>query len=137
MNLSARPDPHAPDDYREEVGEPGALEQAFPWLSTASLVVANLIPLAGVLFWGWDMFAVMFLFWAENVVIGGFNILRMAMCQPDEPVMWGLKLFMIPFFAVHYGGFCLGHGIFVVALFGKSQQVPMDDFGPQLLLRFF
>jgi hypothetical protein len=35
----------------------------------------------------------------------------------------GAKFFMVPFFAFHYGLFCLVHGVFVFALFGH------DDFG--------
>ena len=36
------------------------------------LVAANLVPLAGVLLWGWDAFALIALFWMENVIIGVF-----------------------------------------------------------------
>ena len=38
--------------------------------SIAVLIAANLLPLAGVLFWDWDVFLVLLLFWCENVVIG-------------------------------------------------------------------
>src|SRR5262249_53058524 len=38
-----------------------------------------------------------------------------------DPGSWIGKLFMIPFFCVHYGMFCFVHGIFVFALFGGAK----------------
>ena len=90
--------------------------------SARVLVVANLVPLAGVLFFGWSVFATLLLFWVENVIVGGFNVLRMLWAQPDNPVMWVAKAGMIPFFLVHYGIFTTVHGVFVLTLFGGVQQ---------------
>ncbi len=86
--------------------------------SALVLVAANLVPLAGVLFFGWTVFATLLLFWVENVIVGGFNILRMLVAQPQIGVMWAVKLFMIPFFTFHYGMFTTVHGVFVLSLFG-------------------
>jgi hypothetical protein len=48
------------------------------WLPSATVLVAgNLVPFAGVLFLGWDVFAVVFLPWLEDVVVGLFNVLRL------------------------------------------------------------
>ena len=47
------------------------------------LILANLLPLAGVLFWDWGIFNVVVLYWLENVIIGGINILKMLTCAPD------------------------------------------------------
>lgn len=47
------------------------------------LVLANLIPLLGVLAWGWKVFDVVVLYWFENVVIGAINIFKMLSCAPD------------------------------------------------------
>ena len=86
--------------------------------SALVLVAANLVPLAGVLFFGWTVFATLLLFWVENVIVGGFNILRMLVAQPQIGAMWAVKLFMIPFFTFHYGMFTTVHGVFVLTLFG-------------------
>ena len=82
------------------------------------LLAANLVPLAGVLFFGWSVFATLLLFWVENVIVGAFNVLRMLVAQPQIGAMWAAKLFMIPFFTFHYGMFVTVHGIFVLTLFG-------------------
>lgn len=87
--------------------------------SVIALVLANLIPLAGVVFFGWQVFPIMFLFWFENVVVGGFNVLKMLLASGpgSHP---GVKLFLVPFFTVHYGIFTVVHGAFVFAMFGAD-----------------
>jgi hypothetical protein len=85
------------------------------------LVAANLVPLAGVLFWGWDVFALLLLFWMENVVVGLFFALRMLFVDLEESALWLAKLFMVPFFCVHYGMFTAVHGVFVFMLFGQGK----------------
>lgn len=90
--------------------------------SALVLVAANLVPLAGVLFFGWSVFATLLLFWVENVIVGGFNILRMLAATPHIAAMWVAKLFMIPFFAFHYGMFVTVHGVFVLQLFGGMHE---------------
>jgi len=39
-----------------------------------TLIAANLIPLGGVFFLGWDAAILVILYWAENVIIGGYNV---------------------------------------------------------------
>jgi len=81
-----------------------------------ALIVANAVPLAGVLFLGWDAAFIIVVYWTENVVIGFYNVLRILWCYDDGPVALVRKFFLIPFFVVHYGGFCAVHGAFVLAL---------------------
>ena len=113
----------------------------FRHLPLAFLIAANLIPVAGVLLWGWSVFEIVALYWFENVVIGAVNILKLAAAAgdlsepndrrfpPDMPdhlrapappslAVHAAKLFLIPFFTVHYGMFCFVHGVFVFALLG-------------------
>ena len=82
------------------------------------LILVNLLPIYGVLFLGWEVFPLLLLFWTENVIIVVFNILKMAICQPASPIMWVAKLFLVPFFSIHYGIFTLVHGILIYTLFG-------------------
>lgn len=83
--------------------------------SVLALIAANLIPLAGVLYWGWDLYGLMLLYWMETGIIGFFAILQIALTS-----RWG-ALFMVPFFTVHFGGFMAGHLLFVTLLFGGER----------------
>lgn len=89
-------------------------------LSTLALLVSNAVPLAGVLFMGWSVFALVLLYWLENVIVGGFNVLRLLTADPDSPAASVSKVALIPFFCVHYGMFTFVHGVFVLALFGGA-----------------
>jgi hypothetical protein len=96
------------------------VETSADWLRPAviGLLLANLVPVFGVLVLHWEIFPLMFLFWSENVIIGLINVLKMLTASPDSPGSWAGKLFIIPFFCVHYGIFTFVHGVFVIALFG-------------------
>jgi len=93
------------------------------WLDIAviALVIANIFPLWAVVFLGWDAFAIVLLYWAENIVIGFYNILRIALARVPHPTAHLAKLFMIPFFMVHYGGFMAVHGVFVLLFFSRTE----------------
>jgi hypothetical protein len=79
--------------------------------STLALVFANLVPLAGAAFLGWDLGLVMVLYWAESAVIGFFNI-----CKIIVIGRWA-SLLAAPFFAGHFGGFMAVHFLFINVLF--------------------
>jgi hypothetical protein len=86
------------------------------------LVAANLIPFWGVIFWDWDAFNVVLLYWSENIVVGFYNILKMAFARVSKPAKHLGKLFLIPFFTFHYGGFCAVHGTFILMLFKQDSS---------------
>lgn len=87
-----------------------------PWL----LIAANLLPLLGVLFWNWDVASIVVFFWAENLIIGFFNIIKMLSYGTGQSVFFSL------FFAVHYGGFTAGHGLFIAELFDLELHNRLD-----------
>lgn len=101
-----------------------------------SLLIANAIPVCGVLFFGWDAFFIVWLYWAENLVIGFYNILKITLAAVPNPIAHLGKLFLIPFFIIHYGGFTAIHGFFVLALFHKGQGPPMEGKSWPCLLIF-
>ena len=96
------------------------------WLDVPviALLAANAIPLWGVLFLGWDAFYIVLLYWTENIVVGFYNVLKMVLAPMPHPAAHLGKLFLIPFFIVHYGGFTAVHGFFVLALFHDGGQGP-------------
>jgi hypothetical protein len=96
--------------------------------STLALAAANLVPLAGVLLLGWNLGEVMVLFWAENAVIGFYNVLKLAVVAK-----WA-ALFAGPFFAGHYGGFMAGHFLFVYYLFVRGWETTGPETGAQAAL---
>lgn len=87
----------------------------------ALVISLNLIPVIGVLFWGWSAFALIALYWLENLVIGVRTLMSMvANAAVTGGESWLAALFFGAFFTFHYGLFCFGHGVFVMALFGGN-----------------
>lgn len=84
--------------------------------SSFALILANLVPLIGVLVLQWDVLTILLLYWTESVVVGVVNVLRMITCRPSESTGRS-RFFLIPFFAVHYGIFCYGHLMAVIGFF--------------------
>ncbi len=88
--------------------------------SSLALIIGNLVPIVGVLFFEWELFPLILLYWLENVVIGIFNAFKMLTCSGSESFVQ--RIFMTLFFSFHYGMFCFGHGTFVVDLFGGDLE---------------
>ncbi|MGD9546492.1 MAG: DUF6498-containing protein [Candidatus Krumholzibacteriia bacterium] len=103
--------------------------------SVLVLVLANTLPLLGVLLLGWEAFPILFLFWAEGVIIGAYHVLRMLAARPAEWGHWVMKVFLVPFFFVHYGMFAAGHVTFLIQLFGgEGRSDPGFPPDPAVLL---
>jgi len=80
--------------------------------SVIILFWVNMIPMIGVLFFGWGVAIVLALYWLETVMIGVLNIPKMLMCSGGILSGWvGIAgtLFNVAFFTVHFGGFSAGH----------------------------
>ncbi len=97
-------------------------------LSLLALIGANLIPLGGVFFFSWGVTFIVLLYWIENLIAGFYNILKMAIQKTDQASDNLQKLFIMPFFCVHYGGFCAVHGFFLTTFFKiGSDASPLDN----------
>ena len=86
--------------------------------SAVALLLANLLPVAGVLFLDWDVFSLLLLFWLENVYIGLFNVVRIVTAAGVRNGRG--RLFTALFFITHYGGFTAGHGFMLLMVFGPQ-----------------
>ncbi len=86
-------------------------------ISVITLILSNIVPVLGVIFLDWQAFAILFLFWFENIVIGISNVFKMAVVATNNTRV-GAKVSAISFFIVHYGIFTLVHGIFIFVIFG-------------------
>jgi len=91
-----------------------------------ALIVANVLPLWGVLFLGWDAFLIVLLYWAENIAIGFYTVLKIVFVKAPSPKDQLSKLLIIPFFIIHYGGFTAGHGFFVLSIFKKGGKLSIS-----------
>lgn len=90
-------------------------------MAIAAAVGSALVVAAGLLWADWPVFAVMVLYWAENVLVGLANVVRMLIAGARQgPVALLGSLFMVAFFCVHYGLFTTVHGVFVLHLFGPQ-----------------
>jgi hypothetical protein len=49
--------------------------------SVAALLVANAIPLIGVLFFGWSLLTILVIYWLENGIVGFWNVPRILLAQ--------------------------------------------------------
>ncbi len=119
-------------------------------ISLLLLILANLVPLAGILFFEWSLFSVLFFYWLETVVVGVLNIPKMIMAKGmDQKLKDGLnqlpkskrgaayaavRMFTILFFMFHFGMFAFVHGIFVFQLYGPAD---VSMFGVLLALSTF
>jgi len=99
-----------------------------PRLQVGAAIVVALVTLVGVLRFDWPVFVVMLLYWAENVLIGIANVVRLLVAGARGGVGTLLGgLFLAGFFTLHYGIFTGVHGMFVFALFGpKPGADPVD-----------
>ncbi len=101
------------------VADGAAAGGSTPW-AVASLVAVNLMPLVGVLGFGWSTFDLMALYWFENGIIGLFAVLKILLSRGDGNGPGAVlgRLFTAGFFTLHYGAFWSVHGLFVMTLFG-------------------
>jgi hypothetical protein len=100
-------------------------------IASSILILANLVPLAGVLWWGWDAFVLLCLYWLETAVIGFWTILRVTTLSRAKGSLAGrsiaASLGLAGFFTVHAGLFMAVHMAFLWALFAGTWAAKIHD----------
>ncbi len=107
-----------------------ALTQPLVWLG----LVIDLLPIYGVLAWGWTAVPLVMLYWMENIVAGVMTIPRIVISGLTyKAVGLAAGLFLSVFFVFHYGLFCMVHGTFLMAFAAFAtgpeamSSIPMMD----------
>lgn len=105
--------------------ESGAGRPPVKWSSpsTLALILANLVPVAGAVYFDWNLGELMVLYWAESGIIGFWNVCKMVVINRWAAALSGL------FFVTHFGAFMSVHFLFIWSLFIKG---PRDTSGGDL-----
>lgn len=101
--------------------------------SALIMIAANLLPLIGVLFWNWDVFLLLVLYWFETAIMG-FWIIVAILIDPHQTIGPTAKqtsrAFLVPFLIAHATVFMGVHFMFLWALFAgdwtNAVQGPAD-----------
>jgi hypothetical protein len=106
-------------------------------VSSLVLVAANLLPIAGVVWWGWDAFVLLMLYWLETAIIGFWTIVRLVATPTsvdvngkplDEMNLVG-RMALGAFVTVHAGIFMTVHFVFLWVLFSGAWSERIDGVG--------
>lgn len=105
--------------------------------AAVGVLIANAIPILGVIHWGWDAAQILMLYWIENLIVGAAALTRVLTARgallrsPVDPDSLTLPADgSLPnralggFFVLHYGLFCLVHGIFTAILVASFMDGP-------------
>jgi hypothetical protein len=102
--------------------------QIAKYSSLAVLILANLFILMQYYLFNWDSGQVLLLFWIESAIVGLYTIFKMVVVKfRIKNIKMPPLLFIIPFFIVHFGGFMVGHLLFIILGF-------MENFSLGILL---
>lgn len=87
-----------------------------PSLPLIALILANMIPVVGVLYFEWNAFVIVGLYWAESIIVGFYTLLRFIFASP-RIVSIEKKLIGIPIFSFLYGFSISGYGVLIIFFF--------------------
>ena len=102
------------------------------------LIAANIVPLLGILFNGWNYIDVLLIYWLESVIVGFYNILKiLALKEKDykDYIIISIikKMFSSIIFAAHFGGMVVLFGAMIYLVTSVFTGIRPDI--PKVLLR--
>lgn len=101
-------------------------------ISGTFVILSGIFPILGVIYFGWNIQTILFLYWFENIIVGFWNILKMRRAElpiankdfvtPNdrEYSIREKNMMIIVAFVFHFGIFTLAHGIFLKSAFLKN-----------------
>jgi len=105
-----------------------------------ALVAGNLVPLGGALFFGWETFLIIYLYWWESIVVAAMNVAKLIFHGAERsPVTYISGVLASGAFAMHFGLVMLFHGLFILSMFGEERlgwspgDFGADFIGPQIV----
>lgn len=81
------------------------------------IMVASLLPLAGVIFFNWDLKSVMLIYWLESLISGAFVALKLYIRPPWHPGLLFARIFVLSFYLLFWLGFVVAHLLVILVLF--------------------
>ena len=102
--------------------------------SLTALILSNLTPIYGLLFLGWELSTLLFLYWFENIVIGIYTIFMMRkatgqivrgvhVSKMGGSTEYKSKTALILFFILHFGIFTIAHGSVIFSVLIQDFQI--------------
>jgi hypothetical protein len=97
-------------------------------LATLATFLGNVIPLYGVLYWQWDTFQLLMLYWMETCIVAFWTLKRLARLPVDAlgtmtvngQVRPASRTGLVGFFALHASAFILVHLLFLWIFFSSA-----------------
>jgi len=83
--------------------------------SAVLLLFTNIIVIILAIWQNWNLLALLWIYWFQNIEIGFFNVLRILSVKSSSGISSApSKFFIAGFFTLHYGGFNFGYLIFLI-----------------------
>lgn len=108
------------------------------------LIISNLVPAIGVLFFGWNVNSILILYWLENIVVGFYNVFKIRHAEGKVPSKVAIngrpagsysKRYVVLFFLAHFGLFTFVHGVIIFLIAGR-QDINFAGIGAGLISLF-
>lgn len=98
------------------------------------LILVNIIPIFGVIYFKWNAYDILLLYWIENVVIAIFTIPRILLAKEGSVI---INIFHTIFFLMHYGVFSFIGGVLALGFTFESSTFYIENNPTAIYIFFF